>query len=74
VESDTKKKARLNCISHLLSKVPYTEEPVPEIELPNRQRDDGYVRPPRNLYTYVPDHADALLAARAAKRKNREKG
>ena len=61
VESDTKKKARLNCIAHLLSKIPYTEEPVPHIQLPNRQKDDGYVRPPRDLYTYVPDLADALL-------------
>ncbi len=61
VESDTKKKARLNCISHLLSKIPYTEEPIPDIELPDRQRDDGYVRPPRSMYTYVPDHADAML-------------
>jgi polyphosphate kinase 2 len=64
VESDTKKKARLNCISHLLSKVPYTEEPVPDIHLPDRQHDDGYVRPPRDLYTYVPDVADELVAGR----------
>jgi len=27
-----------------------------------RQRDDGYIRPPRELYTYVPDHAGAILA------------
>jgi polyphosphate kinase 2 len=60
VESDTKKKARLNCISHLLSKIPYQEEAVPEIELPDRQKDEGYVRPPRDLYTYVPDHADEV--------------
>ena len=62
VESDTKKKARLNCISHLLSKIPYQEEAVPEIELPDRQKDEGYVRPPRDLYTYVPDHADEIAA------------
>ena len=62
VESDTKKKARLNCISHLLSKIPYQEESVPDIELPDRQQDEGYVRPPRDLYTYVPDHADEIAA------------
>ena len=47
-------RARLNCIAHLLSKIPYEDLPDPTIELPPRQRDDGYVRPPRELYTYVP--------------------
>ena len=61
VDADNKKKARLNCISHLLSKVPYEPRPVPEIVVPARQRDEGYVRPPRDLYTYVPDHADEVL-------------
>jgi hypothetical protein len=36
---------------------------VPEIEMPPRQQDEGYVRPPRDMYTYVPDHADATLQA-----------
>ncbi len=63
VDADNKKKARLNCIAHLLSMVPYETRPVPEIEMPTRQRDDGYVRPPRDLYTYVPDHADEVRAA-----------
>jgi hypothetical protein len=61
VDADNKKKARLNCIAHLLSAVPYEARPVPEIEMPPRQRDEGYVRPPRDLYTYVPDHADEVL-------------
>ncbi|MGZ8579195.1 MAG: polyphosphate kinase 2, partial [Actinomycetota bacterium] len=60
VEADIKRRARLNCIAHLLSKVPYTPKDLPEIEIPDRQRDEGYVRPPRDLYTYVPDHASAL--------------
>jgi polyphosphate kinase 2 len=63
VDADNKKKARLNCISHLLSMVPYEPRPVPEIEMPPRQRDEGYVRPPRDMYTYVPDHADEALQA-----------
>jgi len=29
--------------------------------MPPRQRDEGYVRPPREMYTYVPDHADDVL-------------
>ena len=63
VDADNKKKARLNCISHLLSKVPYEPRPVPEIVMPPRQQDEGYVRPPRDLYTYVADHADEVLHA-----------
>jgi hypothetical protein len=61
VEADNKKEARLNCISHLLSKIPYEAKPLLEIKIPPRQRDEGYVRPPRDVYTYVPDHAVELL-------------
>jgi polyphosphate kinase 2 len=61
VRSDDKKRARLNCIAHLLTRVPWQAKPEPEIELPPRQSDDGYVRPPRDLYTYVPDHAASLV-------------
>ena len=50
----------LNCIAHLLSKIPYVPKELPEIEIPDRQEDEGYVRPPRDLYTYVPDHASTL--------------
>jgi polyphosphate kinase len=60
VAADDKRSARLNCIAHLLSKVPYQEKPLPEIEIPKRQSDEGYVRPPLNMYTYVPDHAASL--------------
>src|SRR5919109_429668 len=61
VEADDKRSARLNCIAHLLSQIPYEEKPVPEIKIPKRQRDEGYVRPPRETYTYVPDHAASLV-------------
>jgi polyphosphate kinase 2 len=61
VPADDKRSARVNCISHLLSKVPYEEKKLPKIEIPERQSDEGYVRPPRDLYTYVPDHAESLL-------------
>jgi polyphosphate kinase 2 len=60
VEADDKRAARINCIAHLLSQVPYEEKPLPEIEIPDRQRDEGYVRPPRDVNTYVPDHAADL--------------
>ena len=60
VEADDKRAARVNCIAHLLSQVPYDEPAVEPIEIPPRQSDEGYVRPPRELSTYVPDHAAAL--------------
>ena len=62
VESDMKRNARINCISHLLSQVPYEPHEDKPIELPERQSDTGYIRPPRDVYTYVPDAAAELLA------------
>jgi polyphosphate kinase 2 (PPK2 family) len=46
VEADDKKRARLNCIAHLLSCIPYEDTTPDEIVLPPRQEDTGYVRPP----------------------------
>ncbi|MFB7629397.1 polyphosphate kinase 2 [Streptomyces sp. NPDC056149] len=60
VESDDKRRARLNMIAHLLSTVPYHEVPPPVLELPARPPSTGYRRPPRDLQTYVPDHAAQL--------------
>jgi len=42
LHSDDKKRARLNCISHLLSQIPYEKLPKNEIELPNRSEHDAY--------------------------------
>ena len=60
VEADDKRRARLNCIAHLLSAVPYKDFTQPPVVLPRRQRDDGYRRPDRSLYTNVPDHSATL--------------
>jgi polyphosphate kinase 2 len=60
VEADDKRRARVNCMAHLLTRVPYEARDVPTVELPERQEDQGYVRPPRDAYTYVPDHAASL--------------
>ncbi|MBT2508895.1 polyphosphate kinase 2 [Streptomyces sp. ISL-98] len=60
VESDDKRRARLNMIAHLLSSVPYEPVPPPDLELPPRPPSSGYERPPRGLQTYVPDHAAGL--------------
>ncbi len=61
VEADVKRSARLNCIAHLLSLVPYVVHDVETVALPERQPDDGYVRPDRSTMTYVPDHAATLV-------------
>ncbi len=62
VESDIKKHARLNMIAHLLDSIPYRDVPSAEVELPKRMTaTSGYVRPPRDASTYVPDHAASLL-------------
>ena len=55
VEADSKRKARLNCIQHLLSVIPYRDLTPEPIQLPPRQDDVGYVRPPRNEQTFVPE-------------------
>jgi polyphosphate kinase 2 len=55
VNSDVKKRARLNCISHLLSVIPYEDLTPEPIELPPRQDDIGYVRPPMSDQTFVPE-------------------
>ncbi|MDR3081866.1 MAG: polyphosphate kinase 2 [Streptomyces sp.] len=60
VESDDKRRARLNMIAHLLGSVPYHEVQPPVLELPPRPPATGYERPPRDLQTYVPDHAAHL--------------
>ena len=56
VAGDVKKRARLNCISHLLTMVPY-EDVLPEpFKLPPRKEPStGYVRPPIDSQTYVPE-------------------
>ncbi len=59
VNSDIKKHARLNCISHMLSLIPYEELPVEPIVLEERPPQKGYVRPPIEDQTFVPEiHKD----------------
>ncbi|AJC52986.1 polyphosphate kinase 2 [Streptomyces sp. 769] len=60
VESDDKRRARLNMIAHLLSTVPYHDVAPPVLELPPRPPSTGYRRPPRALQNHVPDHAAQL--------------
>ncbi len=55
VNADDKKRARLNCITHLLSLIPYEDLTPEPITLPPRQDDKGYVRPPITDQTFVPE-------------------
>jgi polyphosphate kinase 2 len=55
VEADVKRRARLNCIKHLLGMIPYQDLTPAPIELPPRQEAGGYVRPPMSDQTFVSD-------------------
>jgi len=55
VAANDKKKARLNCINHLLSQISYTEIPHPEIHLPERVHNPDYLRGPVPPEMYVPE-------------------
>lgn len=55
VNADDKKRARLNCISHLLSMIPYEDLTPDPVELPPRQENVGYIRPPITDQTFVPE-------------------
>ncbi|WP_456379866.1 polyphosphate kinase 2 [Thiolapillus sp.] len=55
VKSDIKKHARLNCISHLLSMIPYEDLTPEAIKLPKRKDSSGYIRPPITDQTFVPE-------------------
>jgi len=54
VNADDKRRARLNCITHLLSMIHYEDLTPPPLKLPPRQDDAGYVRPPMHDQTFVP--------------------
>lgn len=55
VDADNKKRARLNCIHHLLSMIPYEDLTPDPLKLPPRNDNKGYVRPPLDEMTYVPE-------------------
>ena len=61
VESADKRRARINMISHLLSTVTYHDVQQRPLTLPPRPKSQGYVRAPRDMQTYVPDHAAEVV-------------
>ncbi len=54
VEADDKKRARLNCINHILTKIPYKDITPEPMELPPKKPAGDYVRPPRGEQFFVP--------------------
>jgi len=55
VNADDKKRARLNCIAHFLSLIPYREIKSEKIKLPKRQKPHGYEEPRNRRYNRVPE-------------------
>ena len=61
IEAVEKKRARLNCIAHLLTRIPYEEVPHEKPILPPRVHHPEYHREMIAPEMYVPDHYAALL-------------
>jgi polyphosphate kinase 2 len=55
VNADDKRRARLNCIHHLLGTIPYEDVTPKDLKLPDLPPDRGYVRPPIDSQTFVPE-------------------
>ena len=66
VNSDVKKHARLNCISHLLDQIPYEDIERDQVVLEERPKQGAYVRPPLSDQTFVPE-VHALLSKKPMK-------
>ena len=56
VEADDKKRARLNCIRHLLDQIPHKKVPREKVRLPPRPKAGNYRRPPKQNQTHVPEY------------------
>ena len=75
VESEDKKRSRINVISHLLSTVPYEHIECEMPEIPERpESENSYERPPRTEFRYVPDVAAKLEEERLDAGKHKDKG
>jgi len=55
VDADDKRRARLNCIHHLLTQIPFQDITPAPADLPSRPESTGYVRPPLEDQTFVPE-------------------
>lgn len=66
VESDDKRRSRINMIAHLLSKVPWQHVDPEPIVIPPRPESMGYERPPRDWMNTVPDYAQQVIDGAAS--------
>lgn len=74
VESEDKKRSRINVISHLLATIPYEKINRPLPEIPKRpDSESDYERPPRDEFRYVPDVAAHLEEKRIEEEKSSKK-
>ena len=71
VESEDKKRSRINVISHLLSTIPYEHIATELPEIPPRPETTDYERPPRDEFRYVPDVAAKLERGNKKKKKKK---
>ena len=71
VESDDKRAARLNMISHLLSSIPYKRLDLEDVSIPDRPEANDYERPPREQFRYVPDIAAELESKKKGSHERR---
>ncbi len=71
VESEDKKRSRINVIHDILQRVPWGYVEPQEIEIPSRPPEKGYSRPDRSDYVYVEDVASSLEAAPKSKARTK---
>ena len=69
VESEDKKRSRINVINHILESIPYEHIKRDLPTIPERPEGNGYRRPPRELFNHVPDVAAKLEAGGAKSAK-----
>ncbi|MBN2044508.1 MAG: hypothetical protein JW757_05765, partial [Anaerolineales bacterium] len=73
VNADIKRHARLNCIAHLLSMIPYQDYTAPPLEFPPLPDTSVYVRPPITDQTFVPEvYPEKVFAEKAAKQADKQ--
>jgi polyphosphate kinase 2 len=63
VESEDKRRSRVNVMHHLLTSIPYESVAAQVPPVPERPAPRGYTRPPQDEQNYVPDHASEVLRA-----------
>jgi polyphosphate kinase 2 len=71
VNADDKRRARLNCISHLLSLIPYKEVEQEKIKLPDRQKPHGYEEPMNRRYNFVPERTSSENIRQVGRKEKR---